>query len=62
MRKQIIAANWKMKMTVAETQNFHDAFRREVEEVTAVEIVIAPPFTALSKLSELLGGSQKIRL
>ena len=62
MRKKIIAANWKMNMTVAETQTFHDAFRREVEEVTAVEIVIAPPFTALSKLSELLGGSQKIRL
>jgi triosephosphate isomerase len=27
-----------------------------------VDIVIAPPFTALPKLSELLGGSQKIRL
>ncbi|HEY5743022.1 MAG TPA: triose-phosphate isomerase [Terrimicrobiaceae bacterium] len=62
MRKKIIAANWKMNMTVAETQNFLEAFRLEVEEVTAVEIVIAPPFTALPKLSELLGGSQKIRL
>ena len=27
-----------------------------------MEIVIAPPFTGLAKLSELLGGSQKIRL
>ena len=62
MRKKIIAANWKMNMTVAETKNFLDAFRSEVEEVTGVEIVIAPPFTALPKLSELLGGSQKIRL
>jgi triosephosphate isomerase (TIM) len=62
MRKKIIAANWKMNMTVAETESFLDAFRLEVEEVTAVEIVIAPPFTALAKLSELLGGSQKIRL
>ena len=62
MRKKIIAANWKMNMTVAETQNFLEAFRLEVEEVTTVEIVIAPPFTALPKLSELLGGSQKIRL
>jgi triosephosphate isomerase (TIM) len=62
MRKKIIAANWKMNMTVAETQTFLEAFRLEVEEVSAVEIVIAPPFTALPKLSELLGGSQKIRL
>lgn len=62
MRKKIVAANWKMNMTVAETSSFLEAFRLEVEDVTGVEIVIAPPFTALAKLSELLGGSQKIRL
>jgi triosephosphate isomerase (TIM) len=62
MRKKIIAANWKMNMTLTETENFLQAFRPEVEEVTTVEIVIAPPFTGLAKLSELLGGSQKIRL
>jgi triosephosphate isomerase len=62
MRKKIIAANWKMNMTLTETENFLQAFRPEVDEVTTVEIVIAPPFTLLAKLSELLGGSQKIRL
>ncbi len=62
MRKKIIAANWKMNLTVAEAEAFVKDFRLEVEDVTSVEIVIAPPFTALSKLSELLGGSQKIRL
>lgn len=62
MRKKIIAANWKMNMTVAETESFLEDFRLNVEEVNSVEIVIAPPFTALAKLSELLGGSQKIRL
>ncbi len=62
MRKKIIAANWKMNQTVAETESFLSDFRLEVEDVTGVEIVIAPPFTALAKLSELLGGSQKIRL
>jgi len=62
MRKKIIAANWKMNMTVAETESFLEAFRLEIEDVTGVEIVIAPPFTALAKMSELLGGSQKIRL
>lgn len=62
MRKKIIAANWKMNMTVGETESFLSDFRMEVEEVSSVEIVIAPPFTAIAKLSELLGGSQKIRL
>ncbi len=62
MRKKIIAANWKMNMTVGETESFLEDFRMEVEDVTSVEIVIAPPFTAIAKLSELLGGSQKIRL
>jgi triosephosphate isomerase len=61
MRKKIIAANWKMNQTVAETESFLKDFRLEVEEVSGVDIVIAPPFTALAKLSELLGGSQKIR-
>lgn len=62
MRKKIIAANWKMNMTVSETESFLNDFRMEVEDVSSVEIVIAPPFTAIAKLSELLGGSQKIRL
>jgi triosephosphate isomerase len=61
MRKKIIAANWKMNQTIAETENYLTAFRLEVEDVSGVDIVIAPPFTALAKLSELLGGSQKIR-
>jgi triosephosphate isomerase len=62
MRKKIIAANWKMNMTVAETVSYLENFRSHVDEVNGVEIVIAPPFTAIAKLSELLGGSQKIRL
>jgi triosephosphate isomerase (TIM) len=62
MRKKIVAANWKMNMTVAETGAFFEDFRLEIENVNGVEIVVAPPFTALAALSALLGGSQKIRL
>lgn len=62
MRKKIIAANWKMNMTVAETESYLENFRTHVEPVNGVEIVIAPPFTAIAKLSEILGGSQKISL
>ena len=49
-------------MTVAETVSYLENFRSHVDEVNGVEIVIAPPFTAIAKLSDLLGGSQKIRL
>jgi len=49
-------------MTVSETESFLEDFRLDVEDVNGVEIVIAPPFTAIAKMSELLGGSQKIRL
>lgn len=62
MRKNIIAANWKMNMTVAETAGYLENFRAQVEDIPGVEIVIAPPFTALARMSELLGGSQKVRL
>jgi triosephosphate isomerase len=62
MRKKIIAANWKMNMTISESESFLADFRLDVEDVSGVDIVIAPPFTALAKMSELLGGSQKIRL
>lgn len=62
MRKKIIAANWKMNMSASDAADFYDAFRLEIEEVNGVDIVIAPPFTALAKLSEKLGGSQKVRL
>jgi triosephosphate isomerase (TIM) len=62
MRKKIIAANWKMNMTLTEAENFLQAFRPEVEQIPTIEIVIAPPFTCLPKVSELLGGSQMIRL
>lgn len=49
-------------MTLSETAGFLEDFRLDVEDVNGVEIVIAPPFTSLAKLSDLLGGSQKIRL
>jgi triosephosphate isomerase len=62
MRKKIIAANWKMHMTVSEAESFLKDFRLELEDIHGVEIILAPPFTALPKLSELLDGSQRIRL
>jgi triosephosphate isomerase (TIM) len=62
MRKKIIAANWKMNMTQAESARFMESFLREVGDVTDVEVVIIPPFTAIAKVSEALGRAQNIKV
>jgi triosephosphate isomerase (TIM) len=62
MRKKIIAANWKMNMTQAESARFMESFLRDVGDVTDVEAVIIPPFTAIAKVSEALGSAQNIKV
>ena len=57
MRTPIIAGNWKMYKTVAETVNYVKEFRELVKDVTGVEIVLAPPFTALHAAAEAARGS-----
>jgi len=47
MRIPFIAGNWKMFKTVAETVDFVKEFRNLVKDVKGVEIVLAPPFTAV---------------
>ena len=46
MRIPFIAGNWKMFKTVQEAVVFVKELRRLVKDVTDVEIVVAPPFTA----------------
>lgn len=54
MRKAIIAANWKMNMTAAETAAYIKTFLAETGDGTEVEVVIIPPFTSLGLASSLL--------
>jgi triosephosphate isomerase len=58
VRTPLIAANWKMHKTLAETANFAAAFSKLVRDVTDVEIAIAPPFTAIAALRTALGSSR----
>ena len=57
MRKWIVAGNWKMNNTIDESV----ALARTVKEGTAGlkngEVVVAPPFTALQSVREILTGS-----
>jgi triosephosphate isomerase (TIM) len=62
MRKKILAANWKMNMTLAESAAFIKSFLLEIGDPADVEIVIVPPFTAIAKVSESLGRSENIKV
>ena len=48
MRRRVIAGNWKMYKTIADTRAFFAAFSPLVAEASYCDIVIAPPFTAIS--------------
>ncbi len=48
MRKPIMAGNWKMYKTPAETTSFFEKFRPLVEKAEHCEIVIAPPYTNIA--------------
>jgi triosephosphate isomerase len=62
MRKKILAANWKMNMTQAESAAFVKSVLLDVGDLTDVEVVIIPPFTAIAKVVEALGTSQNIKV
>jgi triosephosphate isomerase len=57
VRRTIVAANWKMHKTVREAEAFVAAFLPRVAGVRDVEIVLAPPFTALAAVGAKLAGS-----
>ncbi|CAN5400405.1 hypothetical protein BH20VER3_BH20VER3_08370 [soil metagenome] len=62
MRKKIVAANWKMHMTLSESEAFITTFLREIGDLDEVEVVIVPPFTAIPKVTELLTQTQNIKV
>ena len=57
MRVPFIAANWKMFKTVHEAVVFAKEFRAMVKDVNDVEIVLAPPLTALHSVVEAARNS-----
>src|SRR3954469_782860 len=61
-RKKIIAANWKMNMTVGEADAFLDTFLLELGDEKSIEVVIIPPFTALSKVADRLSRTQVVKV
>ncbi|NQT75894.1 MAG: triose-phosphate isomerase [Candidatus Omnitrophica bacterium] len=52
MRRPIIAGNWKMNKTIEEAVSVAVGLKRKFYTFSEADIVICPPFTALSKVSD----------
>jgi triosephosphate isomerase len=60
--RTIVAANWKMHKTAAQTAAFFDAFLPATASIPPeIEIVVAPPFTALWEAARRVRGT-RVRL
>jgi triosephosphate isomerase len=57
MRKPLIAGNWKLNKTLAEAEALAQALVKELADVTDTEIIIAPVFTALGRVAEIIADS-----
>ena len=57
MRKPLVAGNWKMNKTIAETRDLVSGMSAQLSGINGVEKVICPPFMSLAAASALLEGS-----
>ncbi|MFC1807601.1 triose-phosphate isomerase [Candidatus Omnitrophota bacterium] len=54
MRRNIIAGNWKLNKTINEAVDLVNGLKRELSDVSEVDIVVCPVYTALSDVNEIL--------
>ena len=57
-RRRVIAGNWKMYKTQAQTREFFSAFLPLVKDANHCDIVVAPPYTAIHAAVEAAKGSR----
>src|SRR5260370_20447544 len=57
MRRRVIAGNWKMYKTLADTRAFFSSFLPQVAAAKHCDIVVAPPFTAIPAAVDAVKGS-----
>jgi triosephosphate isomerase len=56
MRIPLVAGNWKMNKTIEESRSLVADMGRELDDISGVEKVLCPPFTALMAVSAMLAG------
>ncbi len=57
MRRKFIAGNWKMNKTNQEAIELVEGLVKELSGIDSVDIVVCPPFTALSDVKDVIDGS-----
>ncbi len=57
MRRKFIAGNWKMNKTNQEARELVEGLVKELSGIDSVDIVVCPPFTALSDVKGVIDGS-----
>lgn len=60
MRVPVIAGNWKMYKTLAEARELSRAIRDGAATATHCQIALAPPYTALAAVAEVIRGTPLI--
>ena len=58
MRRPVIAGNWKMFKTIAETRAFFHALLPDIRNVDHCDVIVAPPLTALTAAVEEVKGKR----
>lgn len=57
MRKPLIVGNWKMNNSITESTALVNRIKTLAKDIAGVEIVVAPPFTALNSVRNIIAGS-----
>ncbi|MCQ9205465.1 MAG: triose-phosphate isomerase [Omnitrophica bacterium] len=57
MRKPFIAGNWKMNKTIRDSIELVNSLRRELLDIENADIIVCPPYIALSEISDLVVDS-----
>ena len=57
MRRSLVVGNWKMNMLISDATDWVGSFLGKPPFPEAVEVIVAPPFTALTAVEERVRGS-----
>ena len=57
-RKPLIAGNWKMNLDLDESVALVKSIRSGITDLEEVSVLVAPPFTALAAVREVIGDSR----
>jgi triosephosphate isomerase len=62
LRRPLVVGNWKLHKTLAESRALAGALRTQLAALREVELALAPVFTALVAVREVLGGDSVLGL